>query len=218
MIVQDNALLSAAKSYAARGWRVIPLYNISGLTGKCSCGKPSGKCKPGKHPRISEWQHMATTDTSIIEGWWKQWPHANIGIVCGKESGIFAVGPDGQEGIDDLAALKAQHGEIPSTVTSATPGGGRHYLSLWPADGGAPIGQSANIHGAKIDIRGEGGYIVAPPSASDKGAYEWSLSPDTFPVAEAPEWLVQWVRDGQGVGKRKTTTAKIGSRLKYGPR
>ena len=191
--------------YADRGLRVIPLHDVH--AGKCSCGKPPGSCKPGKHPRISEWQHKATTDIGTIEGWLDQWPHANIGIVCGKGSGIFVVGPDGQEGINDLAALEMQHSEIPITATSETPGGGKHFYLRWPAGDGAAIGQSVNIHGLKIDIRGEGGYVVAPPSASDKGAYEWSLAPDTFPIAKAPEWLVKLVRDGQGAEKR-TTPAK----------
>ena len=206
MIVSTAELLSAAKMYASLGWRVHPLHDVH--TGKCSCGKLPGKCKPGKHPRINEWQKKATTDPAVISQWWKKWPHANIGIVCGKESGIFVVGPDGQEGIDQLAALEARCGEIPHTVISATPGGGKHFIFLWPSDGGARIGQSVNIHGKKIDIRGEGGYIVAPPSVNDVGRYSWIESPEEVGVASAPEWLVQWIRAGQGVEKQQPPPEK----------
>src|SRR5258707_1072566 len=109
-----NNRLAEALVYAARGWRVIPLHHISD-DGSCSCGKSNCDRSRSKHPRLSGWQHKASTDAATIRGWWKKWPAANIGIVWGVESGAWALDVDGEEGADALAALEAEHGELPRT-------------------------------------------------------------------------------------------------------
>src|SRR5436190_21321361 len=111
------ATLKAALEYAQRGWRVIPLHNPTGNpSAPCSCGRPDCE-KPGKHPRIRAWPENAATEPSLIKRWWSQWPSANIGIVCGKESGIFAVDADGYEGLTELHRLEMMHGASNSPTT-----------------------------------------------------------------------------------------------------
>src|SRR5262245_25783682 len=109
---QPNQRLQAALAYAVRGWRVLPQHFID--QGRCSCGQDCGS-SAGKHPLNRGGVTDATTDTALIEGWWASWPLANVGIATGPESGLFMLGPDGQAGIEALAALEARHGPLPAT-------------------------------------------------------------------------------------------------------
>jgi hypothetical protein len=199
----DNHLLQAALRYATRGWRVLPLHGI--VDGKCTCGKADCDSQ-GKHPRTRHGLKDATIDQDTIKGWWATWPSANVGIATGSESGFFMVGPDGQTGIDALANLERQLGPLPLTPRVRSGGGGQHYYFAWPAEGGVKNG--ANHHGLPIDVRGAGGFVVAPPSLHVKGSYTWEIEPDTVAVAEAPAWLLDWIREGKCTNKRR----KLGAR------
>ena len=100
-----NELLAAALEYAGRGWRVMPLYPIA-PDGGCPC-ESLGPCKPGKHPRISDWQTRATVDPKLIREWWRRWPDAGVGIVMGAQSGVIALDVDPRNGGDEsLVDLK----------------------------------------------------------------------------------------------------------------
>lgn len=194
MNIPHNDLLCVAKSYAALGCKVFQLHFVRPDSSACSCRKT--KCKPGKHPVASGWQREATKVLATMQkrGWWTGTaPRYNIGVLCGKESGVFAVGPDGEEGIADLSKLEEKYGKLPRTVTSTTPGGGRHHFFRCPTDG-KTIRNGRNIRGTKIDVRGEGGYVVGVGSRTDKGVYEWLHSPEDTEVAAAPEWLIHYVR------------------------
>lgn len=192
-IVADNALLNAALFYARRGWPVFPLHTWHG---QCSCGNP--QCaSPGKHPRIKRWQNEATTDEAQIRRWWTAWPDANIGLAAGKRAGWWVLDIDaGKGGNESLDELVAQHGSLPDTVESLTGGGGRHLLFAWPD--GLEVRNTTKLADLPgLDVRGEGGYIVAPPSAHASGwEYAWELSSDPMEgvaIAEAPEWLLELV-------------------------
>jgi hypothetical protein len=94
----------------------------------------------------------------------------------------------GEEG---LAVLQQQHGVLPLTVESLTGGGGGHLLFTYPTD--TTISNSAGKLASGVDVRGEGGYIIAPPSVHLSGnAYEWELlhHPDEVPLAPLPEWVI----------------------------
>lgn len=187
-----NPLLDAALGYAARGWRVVPLHSVD-VRG-CSCGQSD--CSPGKHPRTKHGLKDGTTDPETIRGWWLKWPRANVGVVCGPESNVWMVGPDGQAGIDDLAALEAGRERVEAAAAARSQGGGQHFLFAWPADG-QPIPNRKNHRGRKIDVRafGDGpGYFVAPPSVGEKGRYEWIVPPPAGALLPAPDWLVEWAR------------------------
>ena len=182
---QPSPLLSAALQYAAKGWGVIPLHNF--VDGCCTCEKPD--CgSPAKHPLTPNGVHAATTDEETIRRWWAETQGiANVGIATGAASGLVVVDVDAKSGgLETLARLKEIHGELPRTPTAGTGGGGRHYYFGYPA--GQTIGNRTGIQPG-IDIRANGGYVVAPPSSHASGnAYTWSVPPDE-PLADVPAWL-----------------------------
>jgi len=91
LMITPNGTLSAALSYAARGWPVLPLHTVKGEA--CSCGNP--KCpSPAKHPiaRLAPRGVVdATTDEKIIKGWWRAEPLANVGVAAGPLNAILIV-------------------------------------------------------------------------------------------------------------------------------
>ncbi|MGL5964517.1 MAG: VapE domain-containing protein [Fusobacteriaceae bacterium] len=180
----------SALMYAAQyGWRVFPLHSID--NGACTCGDV--KCtgtKPGKHPRTPKGCLDATTDTGVIRGWWERWPDANVGIATG--GGLVVIDVDPRHGGDDgLVDLRRTLGDLPDTVECLTGSGGRHiYVSVGE---GVTVRNSAGTLAPGVDIRGEGGYVVAAPSVHTSGrSYTWEASsrPDEVEVAPMPPaWL-----------------------------
>jgi hypothetical protein len=192
-----EAALALAGSF---GWDVLPLHEVT-EGGACSCGK--AECKsPGKHPRTRNGLKDGTFDAQTLRRWWGRWPLANIGVCTGggESTGFFVVGPDGPAGIQALAELERQTGTLPRTPAARTGSGGAHLYFRWPADGG--ISNRRNHRGLPIDVRGEGGYVVAPPSRNANGPYTWETSPWDADLAEAPAWLVEWCRSN---GRPKDT-------------
>jgi hypothetical protein len=176
----------AALVYAQRlGWPVFP-------------------CKPrGKVPLSPSGFKNATTDPHMIALWWKNWPDANIGIPTGKVSGFDVLDVD-EGGDDTLADLVTEHGEIPDTVESLTGGGGRHILYRHQ-DG---VRNSARrLPG--LDIRGEGGYIIAAPSVHESGRqYHWEHSsrPGEAEIAKWPDWLSRAFQESPEHGQEQAPT------------
>src|SRR5215208_1264108 len=161
------ALLDAALWYAGLGIPVFPLHWVDDQ-GRCSCGKECGSA--GKHPLIPIGHLGATTDAGQIRRWWSRWPHANIGIPTGERSRLLVLDVDVKnDGFTSLNALEEEHGRFPKTLTVRTGGGGMHAYLRYPAH--CEIRNSAGRIGLGLDVRGEGGYIVAPPSRTDKGPY-----------------------------------------------
>lgn len=177
--------LESALAYASRGWPVLPLHTPT-ETG-CSCRHP--ECRHiGKHPRTEHGLFDASTDEAVIRQWWTRWPDANIGVATGTASGLVVLDIDPrQAGNETLADLERGHGALPHTVESVTGGGGRHTFFRHP-DGHT---KSRNL-APGIDIKADGGYVVAPPSLHASGRqYEWELSchPDETLLASLPGWL-----------------------------
>jgi hypothetical protein len=188
--LEVNFMLDAALRYAEMGWRVIPLHHVE--HGQCSCNRH--KCtSPGKHPRTRHGLKDGTTDKSKIRGWWKQWTNANIGIVTGEISGFFALDIDPDKGgSDSLVELTNSYGQLPDTLSQTTGGNGKHYLF---AQIGTEIKGSISKVGCGIDIRGDGGYILVPPSNHiSGGTYSWDLAIDHTPIVPAPEWLLHLIK------------------------
>jgi hypothetical protein len=129
----------------------------------------------------------ATTDPATIEKWWRAEPEANIGLVTGIPFDVLDV--DGPEGWKSLAHAVEAHGCLPSGPCSMTPGGGAHYL--FQATGlRCRIGFRASL-----DWKGEGGYIIAPPSVHPSGGvYEWAVEPESTLLEPAPAWLLAILR------------------------
>lgn len=165
-----SPLLAAALRYAALGWCVFPGHGID-QSGRCSCR--DSKCgHPGKHPRINAWQKSATTDKTVIENWWRRWPTANVCIATGAASGIVVLDVDPRHGgAASLEALEREHGPLPLTPTVRTGGGGFHYFFSHP--GGRVLNRVNVLPG--VDVRGDGGFVVAPPSRHVSGeVYSWN--------------------------------------------
>lgn len=185
-------LLKAALSYAESGWRAFPCCPIS--NGEPGCGWP--KCpSPGKHPLISGGFKNASSDPEQIRSWWREFPNANVGIATGEASGLFVFDIDGEEGMAEVRRLEAQHGPMPVTVTART-GKGSHYFFSWNPE--RPVGSKTKVNGLPIDTRGDGGYVVVPPSNHKLGhQYEWVHPPGRTQVAPAPGWLLDYVLGGR---------------------
>lgn len=160
-------LRDAALALAARGWPVFPV-------------KPRGKT-----PLTAHGFKEATTNPNLIERWWDRHEQANVAVATGKTMRAWVLDVDGAEGSASLTALEAELGALPETLESATGGGGRHLFFAWPE--GRVIGNRANVRPG-IDVRGEGGYVVVPPSVTER-PYAWLTTPDD-PIAHAPKpWL-----------------------------
>ena len=184
--LSDNVRLRAALTYARRGWHVFPVHTP--VEGGCSCRH--AECKDvGKHPRTMHGLKDATTDSATIERWWQGWPEANVGIACGQ-SGLAVLDIDPRHGGDEsLRDLRDKHGEDwLDTVIALTGGGGTHYLYR-----GAVRNAVEVLPG--IDIRGEGGYIVAPPSMHQSGhEYTWERTANEVALLEWPAHVIQATR------------------------
>ena len=130
-------------------------------------------CRPqDKRPATANGLKDATTDLDIIRQWWRQEPQFNLAIATGAVSGIFVVDVDGLDAEVELRRLEAEHGEFPSTVEAIT-ARGRHVYFRSPE---IPVRNSASKIAPGIDVRGDGGYVLAPPSIHPSGRrYEWSV-------------------------------------------
>src|SRR5262245_24496348 len=135
----------------------------------------------------------ATTDEATIREWWRLWPKANIGGITGPKSGRWALDVDPRNGGDKtLAALLAEHGDLPRTQKQRTGGGGDHHIFEWPDNF---TGKLAASIGRGLDIKGDGGYIVLPPSTHDSGEKDqWA---DSVPPTVAPQWLWDLAKKSQ---------------------
>lgn len=194
--IDTEELLSYALQYTQRGWLVLPLHAPED-GGQCSCGKRD--CSSvGKHPRTPNGLKDASAKMGTIRYWWQKWPHANVGIATGIKSGIVVLDIDPHHGGDEsLADLLHNHSPLPDTWESLTGGGGRHIVFKHP--GGIFKNRTGLAPG--IDVRGDGGYIVAPPSVHASGrTYAWELSatPGEVPLADIPPWLLALPKEPQG--------------------
>ncbi|WP_432471314.1 bifunctional DNA primase/polymerase [Amphritea sp. HPY] len=181
--VNGLGLLEAALSYAANGWPVIPLHDCA--WGRCSCTRNCSS--PGKHPRTRQGHKDATTDENIIQQWWERWPNANIGLRTGAESGIVVLDVDPDHGGEkSLENLVKCFGGLSETIMANTGGGGSHYFFQHP---GSYTRNSQGRLGKGLDIRGDGGYIVAAPSRHQSGCIYQFDNPD-IKLSALPEWLL----------------------------
>ncbi|HUP68580.1 MAG TPA: bifunctional DNA primase/polymerase [Acidimicrobiales bacterium] len=181
----DDELLAAALAYARRGWAVFPCHSPA-PKGGCSCCRPDCS-SPAKHPRIAGGLKAATTDEAAIRAWWRRWPQANVAVRTGAASELVVLDVDpGHGGDESVKALVAEHGRFPPGPVVATGGAGRH---LYLAHPGAPVRNDAGRRlGPGIDLRGDGGYVIAPPSRhASGGGYEWERLGEELPPV--PAWL-----------------------------
>lgn len=164
-------LKQAALEYAEQGIPVFPLWHDT------------------KAPITKNGFKDATTDLSVINGWWTSNPKANIGIPTGEVSGLFVVDVDvknGASGNKTIERLISENGGLNETRTHITPSGGYHLLFKSP---GFEVRNSAGKVGPGVDVRCDGGYIVTPPSIIDGNYYK--VLNQCVSVTDAPKWLIE---------------------------
>jgi putative DNA primase/helicase len=183
----DN-FIDAAKVFISANIPVLPVCAI--VDGKPLCKNPN--CSGSKHPLSVLVPHGvkdATTNLAIIQSWNAKFPKANIGIATGSISGILALDIDPKNGGNEsLKQLIAKHGELSQTPSVVTGSGGYHYYFQHPSQ---PVTNKTGLFPG-IDIKTDGGYVVAPPSLHLNGNhYEWLVTLDETPFAPVPDWLLQ---------------------------
>jgi hypothetical protein len=212
MATQQQSALEAAKDYLARGWSVLPLRRRT------------------KRP-LAPWEHLQHQRPSEqdIDEWFRRWPDANIGIVTGEISNLIVLDIDPKHGGDStLQKLEQKFTTFPATVEAVTGGEGRHLYFAHPCS----LTRNRTGFAQGIDLRGDGGYIVAPPSIHPSGRpYTWAEkhSPEEISLAPLPRWILvpirgplvgrslpQWrhlVREGVSEGERNSTIASLTGHL-----
>jgi hypothetical protein len=170
----------AAQVYAALGYAVVPMHTAQ-PGGGCSCPDQEGCPDPGKHPRLRGWQRLAATDPTVVGGWWRRWPAANLALATGRRFDVLDL--DGDQGVEALrAVLSIAPAEHPGPV--ARTGGGGWHLLYAPTG----LGNRAGLLPG-VDWRGRGGLTVASPSShASGGRYTW-FRPLTAVLPAVPEKL-----------------------------
>lgn len=169
-----GSLMAVALQYAARGWPVLP-------------------CEPrGKKPLTAHGFKDATTDAPTIHSFWDKWPNANIGIATGITSDVFVVDVDPRNGGDaQLAELEVRNGQLPRDYTVESGGGGFHIYLRFPAMPAQDWSCCKLAPG--IDIKADGGYIIAPPSTHPSGQ-RYRFRNRHLELPPAPDWLAAELR------------------------
>ncbi len=170
--MQGNDLLRAALRYLKAGFSVIPV--------RPEDKKPYVMWEPfqKRHPTPQE-----------VEGWWQRWPTAMIGIVTGSISGVVVIDVDTEEGYD---AIQRYIPDWIVTPTCQTPKGGQHLYFKCPDK---PLGNNSRVIPG-CDFRGEGGYVIGPPSKNSGGkGYVWrdGLSLGEVAPAALPEPYISFI-------------------------
>jgi putative DNA primase/helicase len=183
--MSDSTYLERILHYAC-SWRVFP-------------------CRD-KRPLTAHGLKDATQDQDKIREWWGKWPNAQLGVPVGMNTGSFVLDVDLPNGPATLAQLENIHGKLPATWKARTPSGGLHLHFRLPE--GVTLKNTASVLGEGLDIRTEGGYIIAAPSPG----YAW-LTNGTR-LAPAPEWLLRLLTTPPEKEECKITRA--GSTTAYG--
>jgi hypothetical protein len=162
--------LDMALTYAKRGWPVFP-------------------CTIKKKPCTSHGFYDATTEPAKIREWWQAHKDAAIGVPTGTKMGAWVLDVDLPDGPVTLAALEKKHGPLPTTAKQQTGSGGWQLFFKWPADCLVKNNAKTKL-GPGLDVRGEGGYVIMPPSFNEKGQYKWITK---GVLVDAPAWLLDLV-------------------------
>jgi Bifunctional DNA primase/polymerase, N-terminal/Primase C terminal 1 (PriCT-1) len=200
----NPGILAAALDYAKRRKPVFPCH--------------------GKTPMTKHGFHDASADEKQIRAWWAKWPSANIGIPTGAPSRLLVVDIDGSPGEESLKALEIKYGMLPRTRTIITSPG---HLQLWfTQPENVTTKSSASVLGKGLDMRGDGGYVVAPPSIHPTAKKPYLVLREVGPLP-APAWLIELVRRGSvksssakevpdsiPAGQRNTTLTSLAGTLR----
>lgn len=198
---ETNELLEAALKYAKMGWAVFP-------------------CSPEtKKPLTPHGCKDAKKDLGAIRAWWQRYPNASVAVATGSMSNLIMIDEDldeieGKDGPHNMMLWERDNGDLPDTVVVITGRGGRHrYFKYYKDD----IRNRAGII-KDVDVRGEGGYAILPPSHHPNGTiYEWESSPDEVEIAEVDENVLKFLATGKEI-KEKGQKLKLDNVIQSGQR
>ena len=193
---------------ADRGWAVFPVTTRGDRKAPAISKKSGGRgCYDG------------TADRAQIVKWWGgQYRGANVGIATGAKSGFWALDIDGPEGRASLAQLEIAHGVLPTTLavrTGRVDGGQQRYFKA-PIGVKIPLKVGEDWKHRGLDVRGDGGYVIAAGSLHASGAY-YAFEDPTASIAEAPGWLLDLIVEREPAPPPVTAPSeKKSSRLSEG--
>jgi predicted P-loop ATPase len=190
VLLETPPALSAVLGYARRGWAIFPVHTED-AAGQCSCRDI--ECDSvGKHPRIMGGRNAASRDEAQIRTWAQKFSGCNWAIATGAESGIFVFDVDGATGSESLLSLQQQYGNdwADNALQVETPHGGHLYFQYPKLNPGLKVKSSVSEIGPSLDVRGDGGYALVPPSKLHDGFYGWAT--DAL-ISDAPAWLLDLV-------------------------
>jgi putative DNA primase/helicase len=172
--------IEAASSYAAQGMNVFPV--------------PPNTKKSYKSDKFSGTKWGMTNDVEVVIDDFDHWPDAGVGIPTGKVNGIFVVEADtkkghGVDGIANLRQFEERHGKLPQTRMAVSPSGSLHYYFRHPGYD-IHVKNSSSELAPGVDVRGDGGMVLAPPTLRNDGQYRWLNSQE---IAEPPKRLLDLV-------------------------
>ncbi len=196
-----GTMVSAALAYAAHGVPVFPLDPETKKPLTARDKDASGNSIPG-----TGGFKKATVDPATVNHWWRKYPKAMIGVAMGERVGVWALDVDAPgdhaDGLSAFEALRSAPGrDWPDTRKHASPSGGLQFLFRMPRDKLIRCGRGELPDG--IDVKGEGGYIVVPPSIRRKGQY---VVVEDAPIVGAPAWLVDMILGEKPRAKKEPQT------------
>ena len=175
----SNKLLEAALKYATEyGWAVFPCSSTS------------------KKPLTPHGCKDAKKSVGAIKAWWNKWPDASVGVATGTASNLIVIDEDldedkGLNGYEEVSAWERINGKLPDTALCITGRGGYHLYYRYDKD---DIKNRAGLLDG-VDVRGEGGYVIAPPSMHPNGTeYQWEDSPDEIALASVDGMVHKFLR------------------------
>jgi hypothetical protein len=187
------ALIDAVREMTALGLAVHPLR-----TGR-------------KEPALRDWPARATACPEEAVRLFRAHPGCNLGIATGARSGVFVLDIDRKSGVDGLTTLvglEERCGHLPATWLTETQSGGLHQWFALPLD--RRIGNRVSF-APGLDIRGEGGFVVAPPSVVGDRPYRWASPPSRAALSEAPQWLLDLAAPPPPPKSQRPSTAFSGA-------
>lgn len=171
--------------------------NLQAALSHAEAGRPVFPCAPVTHkPRVTGGFHAATTDTTQIERWWQKWPDSMPGIPTGPKSGLAVLDLDMKKGKDGISALR-DLGYDPDSLSPcivSTTTGGRHLFFAHPEG----LKSTSDKLALGVDVRAEGGYVIAPGAVEKKGRYRLLSGDLSGPLTAWPEGLRPAPREASG--------------------
>lgn len=187
MVAEEQAPAPALKARPRRARRYCRLNDALTNTAAVHALAELGPVLPciGKQPLLKNGVYGASQDPSTIDKWMERWPNCNIGLATGD---IVVVDVDGQEGEQTWSALEDSIEALPDTLEVQT-GRGRHlYFAA-----NEHIGNSVGRIGPGVDVRGHGGYVIAPPSVHPDTGEQYRFADAQVELAEMPAWFAQLI-------------------------